>query len=191
MTASTKQLFIQMSGAPGSGKSSVAQAIAPQIGAVIIDHDITKSALLGEDVDPAIAGRASYAVLAALADDLLQQGHNVIFDSPCFYTELLENGQRMANKVGAVYGYVECVVNDLAVLDARLRARQKLPSQVTAVYQAITDSAGNQQSGETLFQEWIANMKRPQTNTLTLDTTQPIDICLAKALAFLQTIQNS
>lgn len=191
MPDSTKQLFIQMSGAPGSGKSSVAQAVAPQIGGIIIDHDVTKSALLGAGVEPALAGRASYAVLAALADDLLQQGHSVIFDSPCFYTELLENGQQMAKKAGAIYGYIECVVSDLAVLDARLRARQKLPSQVTAVYQTITDSSGKQWSGENLFQEWIAHMKRPQTPCLTLDTTQPIDICLEKAINYLQTIQTS
>jgi len=191
MPIATRQLFIQMSGAPGSGKSSIAQAIAPQIGAVIIDHDITKSALLNTDVDPLVAGRASYAVLAALADSLLQQGHTVIFDSPCFYTELLENGRKMAKKARAVYGYIECMVSDLAVLDARLRARRKMPSQVTAVYQTITDGSGNQWSGETLFQDWIAHMKRPQTPYLTLDTTQPIDICLQKAVAYLQTIQNS
>lgn len=188
MPAATKQLFIQMSGAPGAGKSSIAQALAPQFGAVIIDHDITKSALLEAAVDPSVAGRASYAVLAALADSLLQQGHTVIFDSPCFYAELLENGRQMAKRAGAAYGYIECVVSDLAVLDARLRARQKMPSQVTAVYQTITDGNGKQWSGEKLFQEWIAHMKRPQTNFLTLDTTQPIDICLQKAMAYLQTI---
>lgn len=191
MPTTTKQLFIQMSGAPGSGKSSIARAVARQIEAVIIDHDVTKSALLDAAVDPQVAGRASYAVLAALADDLLQQGHTVIFDSPCFYTELLENGQRLAQKVGAVYGYIECVVSDLAVLDARLRARQKRTSQVTAVYQTITDGSGQQWSGENLFQEWIVHMKRPQTRTLTLDTTQPIDICLEQAITYLQTIQSS
>lgn len=180
-----------MSGAPGSGKSSVAQAIAPKIGAVVIDHDITKSALLEAAVDPAAAGRASYAVLAGLADSFLQQGHNIIFDSPCFYTELLKSGQCLAQKAGAVYGYIECVVPDLAVLDARLRSRQTLPSQVTAVYQTITDGSGKQWAGETLFQEWIANMKRPQTPYLTLDTTQPIDICLEQAIAYLQTIQTA
>ncbi len=55
----------------------------------------------------------------------------------------------------------------------------------------ITDSNGNQRSGETLFQEWIANMKRPHTHTLTLDTTQPIDSCLEKTMAYLKEIQNS
>ena len=42
--------FIQISGAPGSGKTTPARAIAPKIDAVIIDHDITKTALLDWDI---------------------------------------------------------------------------------------------------------------------------------------------
>ena len=40
------QMFIQMSGAPGAGKSTIARAIATRIRAVILDHDVAKSALL-------------------------------------------------------------------------------------------------------------------------------------------------
>ncbi len=38
--------FVQMSGHPGSGKSTLARQIGKRTGAVIIDHDIVKSALL-------------------------------------------------------------------------------------------------------------------------------------------------
>jgi predicted kinase len=38
--------FVQMSGFPGSGKSTLARNISKLTGAVIIDHDIVKSALL-------------------------------------------------------------------------------------------------------------------------------------------------
>ncbi|WP_420627213.1 AAA family ATPase [Candidatus Leptofilum sp.] len=191
MPDTTTQLFIQMSGAPGSGKTTLARVIAPEIGAIIIDHDITKTALLQANVDPLLAGKASYSVLASLANDLLQQGHSVIFDSPCFYEELLKNGQQMAKHAGAAYGYIECVVGDLAVLDGRLCNRTPLPSQVTAVFQTITDGNGKQHAGEALFQNWIANMKRPQNNYLILDTNQPIENCLDNAMAYLQTIQTS
>ena len=44
------QVFIQMSGAPGSGKTTIANAISERIKAVIIDHDVTKSALLNAGV---------------------------------------------------------------------------------------------------------------------------------------------
>ena len=38
--------FLQMSGFTGSGKSTLARQISKITGAVIIDHDIVKSALL-------------------------------------------------------------------------------------------------------------------------------------------------
>jgi predicted kinase len=65
------QLFIQMSGAPGSGKTTIAHAIARRINAVVIDHDVTKSALLEANVPLALAGSASYQVLGAIAQHLL------------------------------------------------------------------------------------------------------------------------
>ena len=129
----TDLMFIQMSGAPGSGKTTIAQAIAAETGAVIIDHDITKSALLEADIPVSLAGRASYEVLGSLARHLLAQGHSVIFDSPCFYDNLLRRGQQLAKTFGATYRYIECVLEDLDELDRRLQTRPRHRSQVTGV----------------------------------------------------------
>lgn len=82
------QFFIQMSGVPGAGKSTIASAVARQTGAVVIDHDVTKSALLVAAVPADLAGRASYDVLDALARHLLQQGHSVISVSLPFPPDL-------------------------------------------------------------------------------------------------------
>lgn len=38
--------FLQMSGFPGSGKSTLARFVAQHTGAVVIDHDIVKTALM-------------------------------------------------------------------------------------------------------------------------------------------------
>ncbi|WP_236634079.1 MULTISPECIES: AAA family ATPase [unclassified Exiguobacterium] len=58
--------FLQMSGFPGSGKSTLARAIAPQLDAIIVDHDVTKTALLESMVDhppdPALAGKVAYDI---------------------------------------------------------------------------------------------------------------------------------
>jgi predicted kinase len=183
-------LFIQMSGAPGSGKTTVARALAKRIEAVVIDHDITKSALLAADVPVASAGRASYLVLEALARDLLAQGYSVIFDSPCFYVELLERGQRLAQEAGAQYGYIECVVEDLDELDRRLRARPRLPSQVVGVWVPPSEGSGKAGSGDDLFRDWIANMKRPDSGYLVLDTTRPLEVCVAEALRYSKAVNR-
>jgi predicted kinase len=179
-------MFIQMSGAPGSGKTTLAHAIAHPIRAVVIDHDVTKSALLDADVPATLAGHASYQVLNAIARHLLHQGHSVVFDSPCFYIELLERGQQLAQEAQVPYRYIECVVEDLDELDRRLRTRPQLPSQLTGVYVLPSAGSGKIQSGEAIFRDWIANMKRPTANYLVLDTTRPLDVCLKTALAYIR-----
>ena len=185
-----KLIFVQMSGAPGAGKTTIAHGVAKAIGAVVIDHDITKSALLAADVPVALAGRASYQVLNALAGHLLQQGHSVIFDSPCFYTELLHRGQTLAADYGADYRYIECVLQDLDELDRRLQTRVRQPSQVAGVYAPPTVGSGKTQNGADLFRDWIANMKRPTGAYLTLDTAQPLEQCVAQALHYLRGTQG-
>jgi predicted kinase len=183
----TKLMFIQMSGVPGAGKTTIAHAIARRIGAVVIDHDVTKSALLEASVPVAIAGAASYQVLNAMARHLLHQGYNVIFDSPCLYVELLERGQELARAADAHYRYIECVVADLDELDRRLRRRPRMPSQLAGVRIAPTEGSGKAQSGDDMFRNWSANMKRPNTDYLVLDTTRPVEVCVEAAIAYVAT----
>lgn len=177
--------FVQMSGAPGSGKTTIARAIANATGAVVIDHDVTKSALLAAEVPVALAGRASYQLLDALARHLLKQGHSVIFDSPCFYEELLARGQQLAQEHGATYRYIECILHVLDELDRRLRTRERMRSQVAGVYAPTATDSGTTTSGEQRFRNWIANMKRPKSNYLTIDTTQSIERCTAQAIQYI------
>ena len=118
-------MLVQMSGAPGSGKSTIARRLAHERGLVILYHDVVKAAQLAAGLPFAQAGRLSYAVLLGLAEDLLRQGHRVVIDSPCFYDELLDCGQSIAARAGVAYRYIECVTDDLEVLDRRLRAHPR------------------------------------------------------------------
>jgi predicted kinase len=179
--------FLQMSGVPGAGKTTLARAIARELDTVVIDHDITKSALLAANVPVALAGGASYSVLNAVACHLLGQGHSVIFDSPCFYTELLERGQTLARQANAAYRYIECVLADLHQIDRRLQTRPRLPSQLTGVYTSPSAGSGKTEAGESVFRDWMANMKRPATGYLVVNTAESIDSCLTQALDYLLT----
>ncbi|MEZ4622019.1 MAG: hypothetical protein R2867_41820 [Caldilineaceae bacterium] len=59
-----------------------------------------------------------------------------------------------------------------------------MPSQIAGVYAPPTAGSGKTETGEALFQGWIANMKRPQRKYLTLDTSQPIEMCVAAAIFY-------
>ncbi|MEM7118418.1 MAG: AAA family ATPase [Chloroflexota bacterium] len=179
------QFFLQMSGIPGSGKTTIANAVAAHTSAVIIDHDVTKSALLAANVPVDLAGVGSYAVLGSLASHLLAQGHSVIHDSPCLYQNLLDRGLAFSAEFDVTYLYIECFVADLAEIDRRLRTRQRHPSQIASIYGEPTAGSGKKVLGEAVFQNWMDNMKRPESNYLMLDMSRPLAQCKADALAYL------
>ncbi|KAK3292299.1 uncharacterized protein B0H64DRAFT_226156 [Chaetomium fimeti] len=160
-----RKFFIQMSGAPGSGKSTMANLLRQPLGAVVIDHDIVKSTLLADDVSFNQAARLAYNLGWALAGSMMRQGLNVIVDSVCNYHETLAQGSKLAELYGFEYWYIECRVDDMDLLDERLRKRIPLRSQRTGVARPPVDvSISQAQGGEdprALFRRFIENPCRP------------------------------
>lgn len=85
-----------MSGFPGSGKSTVSKYIAKLTGAVIIDHDVLKSALLKslkvKGIESTIVGGLAYDAEWVLIDSYLEQGHSVILIVRVYMREWLKKG---------------------------------------------------------------------------------------------------
>jgi predicted kinase len=160
--------FVQMSGFPGSGKSTLARQIAKSSGAVLIDHDIVKSALLqtieASSIDSKDAGKISYSIEWSLIDFHLSMGQNVIFDSPCLYEEMVDKGTFLTKKYQAKYKYVECYLNDFNQINDRLKTRERMISQIKEI------------NSVEAFQYTIENSKRPAESTyLVVDTSQPFE----------------
>lgn len=122
-----------MSGAPGSGKSTIARLLGNSISGVVIDHDIFRSTLLESDVPFDQAARIAYQLQWALARDVMKQGCSVIIDSTCNFQQVLDQGSALAQQHGFAYWYVECKVQDVDLLDQRLRTRDPMTSQRTGV----------------------------------------------------------
>jgi predicted kinase len=176
-----------MSGAPGAGKSTIAAELSRRYRMVSIDHDLVKSTLLQEGGTFPDAGRAGYRIVTSLAESILEQGHTVIIDSPCFYRELLDNGEAIAQRRDARYLYIECRLDDLDEIDRRLRSRSPRRSQRSSVDGPPPDAnVDPERSGRELFQAWIDGMQRPATDFLVLDTSRELTTCLRDAEIFLR-----
>jgi predicted kinase len=178
--------FLQMSGYPGSGKSTLARAIALRTGAVIVDHDIVKTALLNSldtvsqepSLDPKLTGAIGYDIDWALVDFHLSLGQNVILDSPCLYTVQLDRGTALSDKHRVQYKYVECFLGDQLERDNRLRNRQRLRSQVAEVHPSMK---------HTMLTIETSKMIRPAHHPyLIVDTSQPLDSYIDEVMAYLK-----
>lgn len=170
--------FLQMSGFPGSGKSTLAKRIAKEVGAVIVDHDVVKSALLTateNELERSVAGKISYSIDWALVDYYLSQGLNVILDSPSLYSEMVDKGVNLTEKYQASYKYIECYLNDIKEINKRLSERKRMVSQI------------EQAASEETFNKTIQNSKKPEhIECLTVNTAEPIEQYLGRVMQYLK-----
>ena len=172
-------LFIQMAGFPGSGKTTLAQEIAKRTGFIIVDHDITKSALMESMEEAKMSGKemgkAAYNIDFAFVDFYLAQGRSVILDSPCLYDEMIEKGTTIATKYGATYKYVECYADDFYEINKRLKKRERKISQIAGVV------------SEEAFYNALRNSKKPEnTHCYKVNTLLPIETYIEEVMTYLQ-----
>ena len=158
-----------MAGAPGSGKSALARLIGKRTGAVVIDKDVLKTAALEAGAEESLAGPAAYEAFFALADHLLGQGLNVVLDSPSFWETIPAKGSAVAERRCVPYYFIECICPDWEELARRLNERPRLRSH----------------PGEEAL-DVPSQTIAPPGPYLRIDTTQPIERCLALALEYLE-----
>ncbi len=180
-------VLVQMSGVPGTGKSTLAAALGDHAGLAVLDTDVVKSALLDHGVPPRVAGAATYGVVLDLAADLLRQGRGVIVDSPCRYRELLDAGQRIAFEASVPYRMVELWADDVRDLLARLDERTPRRSQVASSTSPVADTSWEEGTAQQTLRAWQAQLVRPDEGWLRLDALRPLEVNLAAALAHLGT----
>jgi hypothetical protein len=112
---------------------------------------------------------------------MIKQGRNVIMDSTCNYGEVLDRGTALARQYSYDYRYVECRVDDIDLLDRRIRNRAPQRSQRRGVNCPPPDAGSAPRPSEeyiALFKRWIENPCRPAGNTIVVDSTGGPEECL-------------
>ena len=181
--------LLQMAGSSGTGKSTLAAALAKRVEAVVIDYDIVKSAALDAGTNWEVAGRIGYETSRALAASLLEQGRRVILDSPCRFQQIVDDGMAIATNLGIPYAFIECTLADESEIRRRMLFRPRQRSQRIAFdipppdapFDAMRTAAGTIKLPQTVY---------PPSAWIRIDTNPPLEEYIHRALNYLEELCN-
>ena len=121
--------LIIFSGLPGTGKSTLAEALARDLGIPVFAKDWLEATLLRSELKPACEekslGFAGYELLTILAQRQLTLGQSVILDSVAASQSIRKTWHRLAQQYGADYRVIECLCSDKTIHRLRLKERQR------------------------------------------------------------------
>lgn len=134
-----RPVFVCFSGLPGVGKSTIAEALARQIGALWLRVDLIEQTMRGSEHCPEDLGGLGYHALAGAADAALQQGFDVIADSVNPIAKSRAIYHAMTARGGHVHLDIVLTCSDAAAHRARVEGRAsmvpglKLPDWATVM----------------------------------------------------------
>ena len=105
-------MFIIFSGLPGSGKSTIAQALAKRFGAFYLRIDTIEQAIREADEHPREMGPEGYFVACSVARENLKMGATVVADSVNPLTLTRDAYRDVARSTGRDFLEIEVVCSD-------------------------------------------------------------------------------
>ncbi len=115
-------MLIILGGLPGSGKTTLARALAARLAAVHLRVDSIEQGMRRAGI--ATIGAAGYAVAQQLATDNLRLGHKVIADSVNPVAASRAGWRRAAETAGAACAEIEVTCSDAVEHRRRVETRQ-------------------------------------------------------------------
>src|SRR2546429_3278406 len=157
-----------MRGYPGTGKSTIARAIAAALHAPLIDRDILRQKAVDIFGDVPHVGRFSYELMFAIAAEQLGLGLSVVVDTPLTYHTTYEQSKALAKAFHTPILVVHCQC-PAEVQKRRLEGRKGKVSQF-------------QITSWEEWEQWKPRFEEFDDEGCIIDTTKPLDESLAKVM---------
>lgn len=166
--------LIVFAGLPGTGKSSLAEAVGRELGIPVFAKDWLEATLRRSGLGASEkAGYAGYELLTTLAQRQLQLGQSVILDSVASSEAVRARWRELAATHHADWRVIECVCSDEASHRARLAVRERgIPGWHELTWEDV-------ERVKAYYAEW-------QDERLTIDTVSPLAENIKTVLAYVQ-----
>jgi len=112
-----------MAGLPGSGKSSMAEALARGLGAPVFSIDPIEAAMWLAGLSKDVTGVAAYVVAAAMAEENLRIGRSIVIDAVNPVEAPRSMWRSLATRLDIRLKVVECVCSDVQIHRQRVEGR--------------------------------------------------------------------
>lgn len=159
-----------MAGLPGSGKSSIAEALAQRLQIPIVSIDPIEAAMWRSGLSPKDTGIAAYRVAQAVAAENLKQGLSIIVDAvnPVEDARQMWRDTAQANKANLTF--IETVCSDEATHKSRIEARKRaIEGMAEVTWARVRDRAAE-------YQSWAVQPVRIDTASNSID--EAVEIAL-------------
>jgi predicted kinase len=133
-------VLIAFGGLPGTGKSTVAQALARALGAVYLRIDTLEQAFLDADCGQREIGPQGYMAAYAVAADNLRLGSHVVADSVNALPITRNAWRDVAHAAGALLVEIELICTDATLHRQRVETRESgIAGHRTPTWQSVQE----------------------------------------------------
>lgn len=161
-----------MAGLPGSGKSSIAEALARRLQIPIVSIDPIEAAMWRSGLSPEDTGIAAYRVAQTLAAENLKQGLSIIVDAVNPVEDARQMWRDTAQATKANLTFIETICSDEATHKSRIEARKRaIEGMAEITWERVKERAAE-------YQSWAVQPVCIDTATISIDEAVQIALSL-------------